>query len=642
MSEFGVIQATLESAARRGRCDRALRGLWRGLLVGALIYLLALAAYKLLPIPDWVPAAGLGAGWAASVLGLILGGWRRASLSETARWVDVRQNLKERLSTALEVSGKEASGEWRALIVADAVEHVKQLDPRRLVPFSLTRASKGSLLVLMLAVGLGFVPEYRSKQFLQQQADAKIIREVGKQLTELTKRTLETRKPAVETTEKSIESVGTLGEKLEKANLTRSDALRDLASATDKLKDQVNDLSKDPALRRMEEAARAPGGQNAPTLAGIQKQIDALKRQLGEKAGDPAALEKLQKGLEQLQEAAKGLAGKQGAAADAAREQLSQSLNSLAQQAAALGVKLPDLDQALAALAANQTDLFLKDLQAAGADLAKLSEMAKQLQQLQAQAADKLGKNLAEQLKLAQADAAQATLKKMIAQLKSANLSPEQLQKILGEVATAVGPASPYGKVAGYLKDATNRMQQGDKPAAAQSLADAAKELENLMQQMGDAQSLMAAMDALKQASLCIGTCQGWGQGQRPGYRRGGKPGSGVGTWADESASWDGEQTTRWDNSGINRPDQDARGLTDREPTLSDALKPTQTKGRFSPGAPMPSITLKGVSIKGASKVQFEEALTAAQSDAQGALNQDKVPRAYQNQVKEYFDDLTH
>lgn len=640
MSEFGVIQATLESAARRGRCDRALRGLWRGLLVGALIYLLALAAYKLLPIPDWVPVIGLGAGLTASVLGLILGGWRRASLSETARWVDVRQNLQERLSTALEVSGKEASGEWRELVVADAVEHAKQLDPRRLVTFSLTRASKWALLVLVLAVGLGFVPEYRSKPFLQRQADAKIIREVGKQLTELTKRSLETRKPAWETTEKSLESVGNLGEKLAKANLTRSDALRDLASATDKMKDRVNELGKDPALKRMEEAARTPGGPNAETVAGVQKQIDALKSQLGEKAGDPAALAKLQKELEQLQEAAKGLADQSGAAAEAAREQLSRSLNTLTQQAAALGLKLSDLDQALAALAANQTDLFLKDLQAAGADLAKLSAMAKQLQQLQAQAADKLGKDLAEQLKYGQAEAAQATLKKMIDQLKSASLSPEQLRKILEDVSRAVGPASPYGKVAEYLKSGAKQLQQGDKPGAAQSLASAAKALEELMQQLGDAQSLMAALDALQQASLCVGTCQGWGQCKRPGVGNGGKPGSGVGTWADEGASWDGQQTARWDNSGINRPDQDARGLTDREPTLSDALKPTQTKGRFSPGAPMPSITLKGVSIKGASKVQFEEALTAAQSDAQGALNQDKVPRAYQNQVKNYFDDL--
>ena len=51
-------------------------------------------------------------------------------------------------------------------------------------------------------------------------------------------------------------------------------------------------------------------------------------------------------------------------------------------------------------------------------------------------------------------------------------------------------------------------------------------------------------------------------------------------------------------------------------------------------------ITLKGVSIKGTSTVAYEEAATAAQADAQSALSQEKVPRAYQGAVKDYFDDL--
>ena len=53
----------------------------------------------------------------------------------------------------------------------------------------------------------------------------------------------------------------------------------------------------------------------------------------------------------------------------------------------------------------------------------------------------------------------------------------------------------------------------------------------------------------------------------------------------------------------------------------------------------MPSITLRGVSIKGDSKVQYTEAVAAAQSDAQAALNQEQVPKAYRNSVRDYFDD---
>lgn len=54
----------------------------------------------------------------------------------------------------------------------------------------------------------------------------------------------------------------------------------------------------------------------------------------------------------------------------------------------------------------------------------------------------------------------------------------------------------------------------------------------------------------------------------------------------------------------------------------------------------MPSITLKGVSIKGQSRVDYTEMTTTAQSEAQAALSQEQVPRAYQGAVRDYFDDL--
>jgi len=84
----------------------------------------------------------------------------------------------------------------------------------------------------------------------------------------------------------------------------------------------------------------------------------------------------------------------------------------------------------------------------------------------------------------------------------------------------------------------------------------------------------------------------------------------------------------------------DSRGVSDRDNSLNDALKPTKVKGQMSPGGPMPSITLKGVAIKGQSKVQFEEQAAAAQTEAQSALNQDQIPRAYRATVSDYFNDF--
>jgi hypothetical protein len=643
MSELQIIQSALERAARRRRWARALRGLWQGLLVGAILSLLLIGAYHLLPLPLWILAAAALIPLPCMLAGLLIGGWRKPLLSEVARWVDGRQQLKERLSTAIELASQPGTGSWRDLIVTDAAEHVKGLDPRRLVPFSLSRASRWALVILVLGAGLGFVPEYRSKNFKQKQTDQQNIKEAGRQLAELTRRNIQNRPPALETTQKSMEAVGELGDQLTKKTLTRGDALKDLANVTDKLKDELKEMGKDPALKKMEQAARASTGNDSQTASGLQKQMEAMQKQLGAPSGNPEAMDKLKKDLEKLEEAAKGLSDKNSPAAAAERQKFSESLSALSKQMQEMGVQLPQIDDAIQALKANQTDLVLKDLEAATTDLEKTRDMAKQIQQLQQQM-EKMGKNLAEQLKNGQPEAAQQTLQKMINQLKSANLSPEQLQQMRQDVSQAIDPAGNYGKAGEHLKQASEQMQAGNKSGAAQSLANASSELQKLMQQMGDAQSLQAELEALNQASTSIGTGQGWKACRNPragSNPKGGPPGGGVGTWAQEGAEWDGQWHDRWDNSGVVRPDMDPRGQSDRGPgEVSDALKPTKVKGQFSPGGQMPSITLKGVSIKGQSKVAYEEATAAAQSDAQSALSQEKVPRAYQGAVKDYFDDL--
>jgi hypothetical protein len=642
MSELESIRAVLERAARRHRISHAVRGLCLGLLLGAIGAFAILAAYHVVEMSLWtvattavlLPVLGM-------LTGLIIGGWHKPSLTEVARWLDNRRHLQERISTALEVSNGPDSTPWSQLVLSDAVEHLKEIDARLLLPLHLSKASRWALVVLALGAGLGFVPEYRSKSALQKRADEQNIKETGRLLAELTRRNLEKRPPAFEPTQKSMEAVSTLGDQLTKQNLTRSEALKDLANVAEKLKDQLKEMGKDPGLKRLEEAARNTGGNDSQSAAGLQKQLESLQKQLGTPTGNPDAMDRLQKSLEKLQQAGQGLADKNSSGADAERKKLSESLSALSKQMQAMGLQLPQLDDAINALAANQTDLFLKDLEAATTDLEKMREMAKSLQQLQQQM-EKLGKDLAEQLQNGQPEIAQQTLRKMITQLNSANLTPEQLQKMLEEVSKAIDPAGNYGKVADHLKTAAARMKGNNKPGAAQSLAEASDELEKLMQQVGDAQELAATLDALNQASMCIGTCQGWRPCKGPPRAgQGGRPGTGVGTWADDNAEWNGESTAGWDNSGVVRPDMASRGQTDRgNGDLNDALKPTKVKGQFTPGGAMPSITLKGISIKGQSKVDYAEATTAAQSDAQSALSQEKVPRAYQGAVKDYFDDL--
>jgi hypothetical protein len=504
MSEIQVIATVLERTARRRRWQRAWHGFWQGLFLGACVWCLALTLYKVFPLSVAVLPGAAGVALVLMLIGFTHAWWHPATMLDTARWVDERQHLQERLGTALELAAAKGDANWQSLLVHDAASHAARLDPRGLLPYHLPSITRWTLVVLVLGVGLGFVPEYRSKGYLQKEQDAAVIREIGHDLATLTRRNLTNHPPALETTRRSLDTINELGDRLQRASLTRDDALKDLASVTEKLKEQARELARNPALRRMEEAARTPEGGSSPAGRSLQKQIEDLQKALGNKSLNPEALDRLRQQLAKAKQAAAALASNHSSDGAAAREQLQQSLNSLSAQAKSLGLSLPNLDAAIAALNAAQPDLVLKDLNASLVDLDKLRSLAKALQQLQVQA-EKLGRDLAEQLKEGQVNAASATLRKMIDQLKSPNLSPAQLQKILAEVSKAVDPAGEYGKVAEYLKQAVGRMQQGRKPGAAQSLAKAAAELNKLANNAGDLKSLLAALEALKYAQLSVG-----------------------------------------------------------------------------------------------------------------------------------------
>ena len=104
--------------------------------------------------------------------------------------------------------------------------------------------------------------------------------------------------------------------------------------------------------------------------------MESLQKQLSSQTSNPEALDKLQKDLEKLQEAAKALADKTGRSArtPSGRSCPLRCLRCRSRRREA-GVQLPQLDEAIAALAANQTDRFLKDLDAALTDLEKLRDM---------------------------------------------------------------------------------------------------------------------------------------------------------------------------------------------------------------------------------------------------------------------------
>ena len=181
----------------------------------------------------------------------------------------------------------------------------------------------------------------------------------------------------MESTQKAMDAVHDLGDQFAKKALTRTEALKDLAKISDKVKEDMKESLKDPAVKRLEQSARAPGGETSPDQAKLQKQIEDAEKKLGDNTATPDQMDKLNKDLAKLEEAAKAAQDKNGGMSDSMKEQLSQSLAALSKQAQDQGMKLPNLDQAMQALAAGQTGMFLKDMQASVNDLEKMKDLAK-------------------------------------------------------------------------------------------------------------------------------------------------------------------------------------------------------------------------------------------------------------------------
>jgi uncharacterized coiled-coil DUF342 family protein len=639
MSEKQVIDAKIAAAARRRKLQWGWQNMWLGLLIGVCLWLTSLSVYKLAPVPLttllWAGVIGL----ALPLAGLLFGLAKRFADSDTARWLDREIGLKERLSTAVEmydISAKNSA--WSALVISDAAKAAGKIEPGKLLPLRLPKVCHWTLLVLAACVGLGFVPEHRSQAHLDQLRDSAIIEDVGQNLTALTKQQLLS-PPHFKPTKDALESVQELGREFKRGKLVRDEALAKLSSLAERLRDQSSKIGQARTLNKMQQAARTPPTAGRLTKAEMQR-LDELKKSLGDaKEAKLEQFDALKSKMDDVKDAAAGLPDPSSPEGQQARLELAQSMADLARMAEQMGLEMPNIDEALQALESSDIDQFLQNMDFAGEDLKKLADLAKAMQNLQMQMAE-IGKTLGEQLENGQVPAAIESLQKMMGQLATAQLTPEQLEKMIQELQEALGPAEDYGECSKCLSDAKGKAKAGDKAGASLSLAEAAEELKKVLQR--DLENMMAALQNLERAQLAVGNCQSFGSSQKPGGGPTSKPGGGVGTWGDDSYQLTPEDLAQqWDNSGFSRPGMDARGNTDRGTgKVPDDMVSTRINGKINPKGSMPSFTLRGVSIKGSSKVQFQEAVTAAQSDARNALNQDKVPRAYRDSVRDYFDDL--
>jgi hypothetical protein len=170
------------------------------------------------------------------------------------------------------------------------------------------------------APGLGFVPEYRSKAYIEKQQDAQASRKSENTLSKSRTRLWNIAR-RLGKTRKAMEKREELGLRMDKGVLTRNDALKDLANVADKLKQQLQDLGKkNPSFKALEHEARDPNNPAAPPAAPPIRSKWTTCKSPGQSGENPAALDKLAEQMQQLQKAAAGMPKDDSPAAAAERQ----------------------------------------------------------------------------------------------------------------------------------------------------------------------------------------------------------------------------------------------------------------------------------------------------------------------------------
>lgn len=394
---------------RRMRFQRFLSALVWCWGAGLALVAIGLAVEKLtnraIPGPDWLPfavAGGLGL-LVAAVVAAVSG----PSRIDAAVAIDRAFRLSERLSTALTLPSELAETPAGRVLLADAVKHMTDLDVRSAFGPRLPRLAWVPLVPAALAVGLLIMPEasqMKAQAKLTDRIDKKLLvdqsKALGKKIASQRKEIEKTKFPEAE---KILAQIEKAADDLAKAPPSQKDkALVELNKLTDALKERQKQLGSPEQINRQlqqlkDMSSAGPADQFAKDLAkgdflkavnelkklqeklasGKMTEADkkALKEQLGEMSKQLQKLANLDQRKKQLEDALKN--------GGLTKEQFKQEMAKLEEQAKALG-KVAQMAQKLgAAQEALQKGDMKKAAEALGTTEKQLSEMAKNMQELQ-------------------------------------------------------------------------------------------------------------------------------------------------------------------------------------------------------------------------------------------------------------------
>ncbi len=254
-------------------------------------------------------------------------------------------------------------------------------------------------------------------------------------------------------------------------------------------------------------------------------------------------------------------------------------------------------------------------------------------------------KELAKALARNDLAAAKAQLQKLAGEEAVKNLSQNDLKKLqreLQNLAKALEENKACNQPGATSKPSAQQCQSDQD---AQQLADALKNLAQSLEEgdpkaceqaMSECQSELDKRAQLESELALLKQCEGLSREGQAGLCQ--KPGEGEGG-QNSGIYTQGEENREKVGPGMGGP---GIGRGGKAPEAEEEVKfnPVKPPSQITDGRKTLSFFVDGKQVKGEAKVEFSKEVDAARTEAAQALQDEKIPRAYEEYVREYFQGM--
>ncbi|MBN1315612.1 MAG: hypothetical protein JXA42_09100 [Anaerolineales bacterium] len=250
----------------------------RGLAAGLAAGLLLAISSRLAPLLSvrWIITSSLLAGLAGVIVTLLLVWLRPKTTLEKARFFDRQFELKERISTAIEIGGGELMPppDWMARDqMADAFTAAKKVEAALYIPFRFVfRDWAPALLMIVLTTAAIWAPNPMQNVLAERLAVRQAIEEQVEEIEAIREEIAADPELSEDDKQQLEEILGGAVEKLEQRNLTQEEALAEITAAEERLREIGN--SAENGIQGLRQAGQAM--QDSPVTGDLAEALQNL------------------------------------------------------------------------------------------------------------------------------------------------------------------------------------------------------------------------------------------------------------------------------------------------------------------------------------------------------------------------------